>query len=341
MTYFTNKYLLTGPIRRAAYSDRTAWLMAEMSRLAYFKFEGSLNLETLAESLIETKEKDKVVKSLKKLLKDRQQSADDAKTELAGYLKNADFKLVETFSESGTQAFLAVSDSRKMIVLAFRGTEKDSRDIKADLETSTIEVGGCKIHSGFYNAFQTVKTKIEQTLKPLTKDDYQLYITGHSLGGALAILGTKFLASDSTGACYTFGGPRVTSANFGYSIRTPIYRIVNAADFVPRVPPAYLPNILIAIFEIVKIPFLSNLIIKIMENIVGYRHLGDMRFLTACNKDFSDLRLLKNPTIIDRFIKLINRLSTNWKAGATDHFILNYTEKMAAYAKSRKQDSNI
>ena len=27
------------PIRRAAYSDRTAWLLAEMSQLAYVKFE--------------------------------------------------------------------------------------------------------------------------------------------------------------------------------------------------------------------------------------------------------------------------------------------------------------
>ena len=34
------KELLKPPVGRAAYSDRIAWLMAEMSRLAYLKFEG-------------------------------------------------------------------------------------------------------------------------------------------------------------------------------------------------------------------------------------------------------------------------------------------------------------
>ena len=38
---FKYKDLLDPPILRAAYSDRTAWLMAEMSRLAYTKFEDS------------------------------------------------------------------------------------------------------------------------------------------------------------------------------------------------------------------------------------------------------------------------------------------------------------
>ncbi len=35
--YFANEALLDSPTKRAAYSDRTSYLMAEMSRLAYFK----------------------------------------------------------------------------------------------------------------------------------------------------------------------------------------------------------------------------------------------------------------------------------------------------------------
>ena len=38
-SYFRFKELLAPPVKRAAYSDRTAWLMAEMSRLAYSLFE--------------------------------------------------------------------------------------------------------------------------------------------------------------------------------------------------------------------------------------------------------------------------------------------------------------
>lgn len=37
--YFNHKELLTPPIRRTAYSDRTGWLLAEMSRLAYLVFK--------------------------------------------------------------------------------------------------------------------------------------------------------------------------------------------------------------------------------------------------------------------------------------------------------------
>jgi len=49
MSYFVPKDLLNIPTRRAAYSDRTAWLMAEMARLAYLKFEGDDDPEMLAD----------------------------------------------------------------------------------------------------------------------------------------------------------------------------------------------------------------------------------------------------------------------------------------------------
>ena len=40
--------LLEPPIKRAAYSDRTAWLMAVMSSLAYIRFEQPTSIVTLA-----------------------------------------------------------------------------------------------------------------------------------------------------------------------------------------------------------------------------------------------------------------------------------------------------
>ena len=38
--YFANEALMTPPHKRAAYFDRTSYFMAEMLRLATFKFEG-------------------------------------------------------------------------------------------------------------------------------------------------------------------------------------------------------------------------------------------------------------------------------------------------------------
>ena len=337
--YFNNKGLLKPPVSRAAYSDRTAWLMAEMARLAYFKFEGSIDIDDIAATLTEKTDPQSIKKMLEKLLSDKQQLCDDAEAELKSYLTLSDFVLSAVFNVDGTQAFLATSKKYRINILAFRGTEADIRDIKTDLKATTIEIDGCKIHSGFYQAFCTVKDEIEAALKLLQDNGYPLYITGHSLGGALALCATKFLASDSLGACYTFGSPRVASSGFGDDIKTPIYRIVNAADLVPRVPPAYIQYLFISLFEIAHIPFVSDIIVKVLEKTVNYRHHGDMRFLTASkNIDHSDLRVLQNPTIIDRAIRLFNRLIVTWgKAGATDHFIKTYSDKLAAYAVMRNK----
>ena len=38
-TIFEPKQLLVQPLQRVGYSDRTAWLMAAMSELAYLEFE--------------------------------------------------------------------------------------------------------------------------------------------------------------------------------------------------------------------------------------------------------------------------------------------------------------
>ncbi|MDP3980275.1 MAG: hypothetical protein Q8Q33_02550 [Chlamydiota bacterium] len=52
--FFDREELLTPPIKRATYSDRTAWLMSKMSRLAYFKFEKNEDeLTKLKEALSE------------------------------------------------------------------------------------------------------------------------------------------------------------------------------------------------------------------------------------------------------------------------------------------------
>jgi len=39
-----------------------------------------------------------------------------------------------------------------------------------------------------------------------------------------------------TGACYTFGSPPVGTKAFDDDIKTPIYRVVNHVDIVPRLP---------------------------------------------------------------------------------------------------------
>src|SRR3989339_1647861 len=200
--FFKYKELLVPPIKRAAYSDRTAWLMAGMSKLAYLSF-------------------------------------DDNPDSLNKALSEAEFELVRLFNCNGTQAFLAKRESDKIMVLAFRGTQKeDPRDIVTDLKANFYQdAKGVKIHDGFYRAFNCVEDAIKNAVNNLK--DYSLYITGHSLGGALALIATRALNSDNLAACYTFGSPKVGNSEFGDSIKAPIYRVVNDLDPVPFLPPTY------------------------------------------------------------------------------------------------------
>lgn len=102
----------------------------------------------------------------------------------------------------------------------------------------------CKVHKGFHDAYLSVRPhvlSIIQNLKkiyPLAK----IYATGHSLGGALAILAAIDLdqmGMDIAGV-YTYGQPRVGNKNFAafYDNNLPqTYRAVDNADMVPHLPP--------------------------------------------------------------------------------------------------------
>jgi putative lipase involved disintegration of autophagic bodies len=48
----------------------------------------------------------------------------------------------------------------------------------------------CRVHSGFYFAWQSVESTIEEELEEqfALYPDYGLLVTGHSMGGALATL---------------------------------------------------------------------------------------------------------------------------------------------------------
>jgi triacylglycerol lipase len=66
-----------------------------------------------------------------------------------------------------------------------------------------------------------------------------LWITGHSLGAALATLAASRLSGDGSvrlQGAYTFGSPRVGDGAFGTAIGVPIYRFRNDSDIVPHLP---------------------------------------------------------------------------------------------------------
>ena len=354
--YFV-KHLSSPPIKRAAYSDRTAWLMAVMSSLAYVRFEQPTPLEELVEVLAKETEKRKIQSRLLALL--AAENRDQHKADLMSDLNELGFELVQTFSISipfvvDTQAFLAKrvrNGKDPMLIIAFRGTEpKKPADIKADLHAEPIEIGletkRCKVHTGFYKAFKAVEDAIKEELNKPDLQDIPLYIAGHSLGGALAIIATYCLERDSLAACYTFGAPRVGNLAFGQSLKAPVYRVVNASDLVPRLPPSFIIETLSLLVRWLSVLPYREQIADFLDKYRHYRHHGDLRYLTAAirkeEKDdptfphYPRLKVIPNPPQLSRWGWVIRRwLATRGKAAVSDHSIDIYVEKLAHWAITR------
>lgn len=148
------------------------------------------------------------------------------------------FPYVMYFDQSGTQAIVAHDKER--IAIIFRGTEpKEFKDVKADLKTwpkRSNEVQGL-VHAGFAEALDKVWKDLEPFVDECVKlhKIKQVIFTGHSLGGALAVVAAA--RSKYIGEVYTYGQPRVGNRKYSKQVKSKVYRFVNNNDVVPRVPP--------------------------------------------------------------------------------------------------------
>ena len=155
----------------------------------------------------------------------------------------AGFNQVQFFNGQSTQCYLL--QGYQFAVLAFRGTESNIQegidalnqfitDLKTDFDfrlKETPDIG--KIHRGFDRALDEVWTDVLAELHQPT--DRPLWITGHSLGGALATLSAA--RYEKARAVYTYGSPRVGDGEFKHRFHTPAFRFVHHNDVVTKVPP--------------------------------------------------------------------------------------------------------
>jgi len=325
------------PNYRQAYSDRTSWLMACISELAYVRFNPMFKSTT----------KEYIIGKVSELVGDSKMKSITGLIEMVGYdaeaekkklEKNVEFlslKLVKTFDNNGTQAILLEND--KYIFLGFRGTEATSiKDIKSDAYAviKGCETGG-KIHSGFDEAFNQVHLEISEALSDDKYKDKPLFITGHSLGGALATVATKKLThTGGIAGCYTFGSPRVGDVVWTTNIKTPIYRLVNAADPVTMLPPGV--EIIGSIAWLCGlIPHFGKTIKKfLLSKFHGYLHTGDMRYLTNCKAGgYGDVKLLYTVSWWFR-IQAFFKKKTSFLKIPADHSITVYRNKLKVIASN-------
>ena len=167
--------------------------------------------------------------------------------EFSGILRNAGFTDVHPIGDcfadgaSTARGFFASNDSYAL--LAFRGTEKDNRnDIAADMDALLISDQDGRVHRGFRRYFDSVRADVMRFVSAYRSGHpgQPIYITGHSLGAALATLAFVALR-DQASSLYTYGCPRVGDGEFCAEIESlassrACYRTVDNEDAVTHVP---------------------------------------------------------------------------------------------------------
>jgi len=100
------------------------------------------------------------------------------------------------------------------------------------------------VHKGFSNIYQNNRDKILNTLQ--TMNPKKVIVSGHSLGGAVAILtGVDLHVNNYDVEIYTFASPRVGNSDYCNNVNSKgpkIYRIINTVDIVPTIPFGAVPN---------------------------------------------------------------------------------------------------
>lgn len=146
-------------------------------------------------------------------------------------------------SVADTQAHIAAGND--LVIVAFRGTEPSPGDIATDARFKRVRwEGPGEVHQGFHAALDAAWPETLEAIVALSQPGQRLWFTGHSLGGALAVLAAMRWAHEARtpaiAGVYTIGQPRVGDAAFSAAYDRALgkvtFRYINNRDPVPRVP---------------------------------------------------------------------------------------------------------
>ena len=163
-----------------------------------------------------------------------------------------DVEFIDSAKNLDTQMFYIANN--KEVIVVWRGTAGKT-DIFTDIKFKPVKLRqdmGIEgyVHSGFYNSFRTMDGKYKLRPKIGSKNDDEnplnlikglasnrkLFIAGHSLGGALALLHAIKLREYNP-VLYTIGMPRVLTLSITEQLGDIIHhRHVNEDDPVPALP---------------------------------------------------------------------------------------------------------
>lgn len=203
------------------------------------------------------------------------------------------YTIVEFFDIDGAQAYLLKGDDAH--VLSFRGTEVTQKsDVLADLKAGkNVEASGGKVHVGFKGEINKVWPAITVSLANIDN----VYITGHSLGAAMATIAASRIQTKVI-ALVTFGSPRAGDREFVDRLAVTHYRVQNNCD------------------DVTKVPF----------KLMGFAHHGTHKYMNF-NGEFRDLTPWQQVKDMVRS-RLKARAKGQKFIGVFDHMMANYIAKL-------------
>lgn len=164
-------------------------------------------------------------------------------------------RFVHGDDSNNTQAIVGKLGLQPGCFVAFRGSHTMDNWVKdfqlwywdSELENYP-ECDGCKVHTGFYKYWENLRDDVNKALDDAGCQDETgdlVYITGHSLGGALAHLAAFTLRDRGykLALMYSFEAPRVGNDKFAAAFNSifgseePCYRITHDEDVVVHTPP--------------------------------------------------------------------------------------------------------
>ncbi len=152
-----------------------------------------------------------------------------------------EFDRCRLFDRGDNQGFIGWTD--QLVVLTFRGTD-GLRDFFYDFNFAPRDLDRFHVHRGFWDCFEAARDDVAEGLREAEAGGKRLFITGHSLGGALATLAAaEFHREYDITGVYTYGKPATGLRNFADYLNSELdgrcFRFANRGDVITRVPPGF------------------------------------------------------------------------------------------------------
>ena len=236
---------------------------------------------------------------------DTDQAPDEAR--ILSTLKAEDDGFISVFGVDKNSAQAILVEHQDYLCMAFRGTNEIADWLDNINAFATEELFGA-FHRGFWNSTEDVWAPIFAKYQSLNSARKRpLFITGHSLGGAMAtVAAAKLIHLDLPfTSIYTFGQPRVmtrdTSRIYNMECMNRHFRFHNNNDLVTRVP----------------------------ARMMGYSHVGSYLYISQENT------ISEEPGYWFRFLDYVDgavaSVTEKGIDGITDHAIGNYINAVKAW----------